>query len=700
MTMRNVSTLSRNAAALRLFLAGLALAAVAGAAQVAAAEEPAPPAAAAAEPAPPEPTVEEHLHTTRVLAGYRFADADADRAFLQPYDDLTSGPVVGFDLLYLKPSFGMLTVEAGLRGADDWEADLDYGHAADLDLRVLTQKFTHAREHRPPAAEYEVPTTIVTATGITHGEFLGGGEDANPGDEYADTLYNTQASFKVRAPGYPAHFKVSGRVFEHKGSAQMTYFFRSCSTEFCHVNSRTRPLDEVTQEYHLGVDAHAGPVDISYDRAFLTYRDRAKDPVDAIGNMSYPGGFPAGDYPHDTNPDLRSFQDTVRLNSNLSNRAVLSLAYVRREQENETSGITRGTQRGALEASHLLGGGLFAVAHLDYEQERTLELSDEAAALRVKNNEWHVSGKQTYQHALKPEYDRWGGDLGLRYAPRAGALFHLRGGYRVNDRSALVLKDGASWDDGPQRSATTLAALDGRWLFGRGVSVDGTVAEEWTKDPAYAIENTSFTRYGLGATWAPAPSVSLRLGYAGYRGKNDEPEALEKAYAKQYDLDEDFSRETDGNTVSVLAAYTPAPALTLTLAYSYADSGIEQDMRFGSPGDLKLSSVSPDTTWAGRTQIANLHTAWSATKRLKLTAEGVWVSGRESYDPNFAKDADLEDLSFEEVTKWYGALGAETALTKAVRMTLTGFWTRFETTQEEGGDGRAIGVLVAFDVRW
>jgi hypothetical protein len=697
--MGTAKIITKKAASLRLFLAGLLLAAASGAARPAHAQEPsnppAPPTPAAVEPAPP---VEEQLLTTRLLAGYRFADADDDRAFLLPYDDLTSGPVVGFDLLYLKPSFGTLTVEAGLRSADDWEAEVGYGHAADLDLQVLTQKFTHAREHRPPAGEYEVPTTIVSATGVTHGEFMGGGADANPGDEYADTLYNTQASFKLRAPGYPAHFRASGRVFEHQGTAQMTYFFRSCSTEFCHVNSRTQDLDEVTQEYHLGVDAHAGPVDISYDRAFLTYRDRADDPVDAIGDMR--GGLPAGDYPHDTNPDLRSFQDTLRLNSNLSNRTVLSLAYTRREQENETSGITRGTQRGALEASHLLAGGLFAVAHLDYEQERTLELSDEATALRIKNNEWHVSGKQTYQHALKPEFDRWGGDLGLRYVPRTGALFHLRGGYRVNDRAALVLKDGTAWDDGPQRSATTLAALDGRWQFGGGVAVDGSLSQEWTKDPAYAIESTSFTRYGLGATWTPAPALSLHVGYAGYRGQNDEPAALEKAYAKQYDLDDDFARETDGNSVSVLAAYTPSPAVTLSLAYSYADSGIEQDMRFGSPGDLKLSYVSPDTTWAGRTQIANLHGAWSATKRLKLTAEGVWVSGRESYDPNFAKDADLEDLGTEEVTKWYCSLGAETALTKAVRMTLTGFWTRFETTQEEGGDGRALGVLVAFDVRW
>ena len=88
---------------------------------------------------------------------------------------------------------------------------------------------------------------------------------------------------------------------------------------------------------------------------------------------------PAGDYPHDVNPDLRSFRDEVKINTNLANRGVVSLAYAGREQENESSGVTRGNQHAAVDASYLVHPRLFAFVHLNYDGERTLDLSDECA---------------------------------------------------------------------------------------------------------------------------------------------------------------------------------------------------------------------------------------------------------------------------------------------------------------------------------
>ena len=604
-----------------------------------------------------------------------------------------------------RPS-GTLTVEAGLRGADDWEA------RPRLRTRrgrgspgFSTQKFTHAREHEALPRDYEVRNR-------PHGsEFMGESEDADPGAEYADTLYNTQASLKVRVPGLSRRTsRASGRVFEHKGSQQMIYFFRSCSTELCHVNSRTRTLDQVTQEYtprrrrprrSASTSLRPHLPHVPRPRAGPRRRFRRHHvPAGAVlpGRRLRPRRQPR--------PALAS-RTPCRLNTNLTNRAVVSLAYARQEQENETSGITRGDQRAALEASYLVVPGLFAVAHLDYERERTLELSDEARALRVKNNESTSRAARPTSTPCKPEYDRAGAaTLGLRIVPRAGALFHLRAGTASTSAPRSCSRSGDSWDDGPQTSATTLAALDGRWRFGRGARARRHARRRSgprtrpTRSRARASPAT-----GSGATWTPGPrphSVRARLrGIPRQERRRGSPrEGLREA---QRSTDEGFSRDqVDGNAVNVLAAYTPAPAFTLTAAYTYCGQRHRagHDVR-DARRPAKLGYLSPDTTWSGRTQVANLRAVWAATERLKLTAEGVWVSGRESYDPNFAADADLEELGTVEFTKLLRLAGGRDPPHQGRRPDADGFLDRVTTTtQEEEGDGHALGILAAIDVRW
>ncbi|MHB8835628.1 MAG: hypothetical protein ACYC9Y_07960 [Candidatus Methylomirabilia bacterium] len=641
------------------------------------------------------PVVEDRLFAGHLQAGYTGANVEDNRTFVQPYDPLESGAVLGLDLNYLSPSFGTFSLESAFRGSDDWNAALDYGRAAAVDINVQSRTFTHARAHTELPEDYEVAN-------FAAGGLIGESHDANPGAQYADTLSDTRASVKVRVPGYPAHLSASGRVYRHQGNQQMIYFFRSCSTEVCHVKSQTRTLDQVTREYALGADAHAGPIDIVYSRTFSTFRDDARDPVAAFGDLSYTPAqsSKAGDYSHDVNPDLRSFRDEVKINTNLANRGVVSLAYTRQEQENETSGITRGDQHAALDASYLVRPLLFAVVHLNYDGERTLDLSAKARATRDKDSEFHIKNGQSHFHAVEPEYERWSGEVGLRLVPRSGAKFLLRGGYRTNKRVSVIYKTGGVWDDDPNISRTTHAALDGKWRFGRVLDLDGTLAQEWTTDPAYAIEATSLTRYGLGAAWAPDTVFSLRLGYAGYSGTNDDEAALERGYAKLAKIDEGFSRKVTGNAVNLLASLTPAPAFTLTAAYSWSDNGIEQDLRFGGPSGGTLSYVSEDTAWSGTTQVANLRAIWAATSRLKLTGEGTWVSGRESYAPDFAADADLKEFGTGEFTKLYAALGAEISVTKTLGCTLTGFWSAYDDRQDEKGDGHALGMLAAIDVRW
>jgi hypothetical protein len=661
---------------------------------------PAAPAATAAPAAPAAPAKaaasRDEIFSAHAQAGYSSAKAEDNRAFLLPYDPLTSGPVFGFDLLFLRPAIGTINADAHYLGTRDWDAAFDYNRGADLDVKVGAQKFTHAREHEGLPADAKATTAF--------GELLTHSEDADPGARYEDTIATTNAALKLRIPGYPAHLRASARIQHNTGEQQMQYFFRSCSTELCHLNSRTRSIDQETRELALGADAHAGPIDIAYTHTALTYRDRLPDPVDAFGDLTYlPGqSTKAGNYPHDGNPDLRSFADDVKVNTNLSNRVVLSLAFTRSQQENETTGITRGDQHAGVDVSYLLTPTLFLVVRGDYEQERTVALSAAAEAARVQNNINHVTAGETYQHVVRPEYTRWSDDLALRWQPRSGTSLRLSVGQRASDSKALIEKVGTTWDDSGVSTRTTVAGLDGRWRAGSTLELDGQLGQEWTTDPEYAIDNTRLTRYGVGAGWTPSTLFALHASYRGSHGSNTDAASLQRAYSKQAAVDQGFDRSTNGNSYTVTAAFTPDADLAFTAAYTSSDSGIVQDMMFGAPSKANAGNfyVSPDTSWSGRTQLADLRAAWSATRRLKLTAEGMWIRGHESYDPNFAADSTLQELSTLDFAKVYASLQADVQLSDGIGLTVTGFWTQYDDRQDNAGDGRALGALAAVDVRF
>jgi hypothetical protein len=107
----------------------------------------------------------------------------------------------------------------------------------------------------------------------------------------------------------------------------------------------------------------------------------------------------------------------------------------------------------------------------------------------------------------------------------------LKGVLRYGDRErhALIDKEGGVFVDESRTTTETVARLEGRYRFGAGVSLDASLGQEWTDDPYYANENTSLTRFGAGATWAPSPLLTLQASYQGYRGENDDESALSAA---------------------------------------------------------------------------------------------------------------------------------------------------------------------------
>ncbi|HWR98579.1 MAG TPA: hypothetical protein VN317_09190, partial [Candidatus Methanoperedens sp.] len=544
----------------------------------------APPAALADEPVAP---AADQIVDVRLEAGYRVADADGDRSLLFPYAPLTDGPIFALDLLYLTPAFGTLDVEALYRDEDSWFAEAEYHRGSKVDLHAGMTKSTRAREHRAALPELNVPNpNIDAATGLPLDPIETESRDADPGAEYSLTRREGEVALRVRAPGYPAHLRLSGRIVDRRGSEQLFSHYRSCGTHFCHTNSRTREIDQRTEEFSLGGDAHLGPVDVAYTHTRWNYRDRAPDPVDffedATGTlMNYPAtrAFnPPGEYVHSVNPDVRSFVNLLRLNTNLASRTVFSLYWRGEEQENESAGITRAGQRAEASASHTFSRDLFASLRLAWQHEVTDELSTKARQLRLDNNRYH-SG-QSHQHVVEPDDTQRSAELLVRWdlLPAGQLRARLRHGDR--ERHALIGKVGTAFVDEPRTTRETLARIEGRYRFGGGVTVDASLGREWTDNPTYATENTGLTRFGAGATWAASKLLSLQASYQGYRGENDDRDALGSAYDGP--RPEPLSRSVDGDAFSLAAVLTPAETLTLTAVWLLNDAGVDQDLVLGA----------------------------------------------------------------------------------------------------------------------
>ena len=101
----------------------------------------------------------------------------------------------------------------------------------------------------------------------------------------AGKLRSTKSSCGPMSPDYPAHINLSYWRLEKKGDMQLRFVDESCSGN-CHMQSRTRKLDRVTEEITAGFDAHLGPVDIAFLQTLREFREKASNPEDTFNSHS------------------------------------------------------------------------------------------------------------------------------------------------------------------------------------------------------------------------------------------------------------------------------------------------------------------------------------------------------------------------------------------------------------------------------
>jgi hypothetical protein len=614
-----------------------------------------------------------------VEVGGIYAESEGNRTFIFPYDPLDSSAVFFLDILNLKPGGRSFSFDSSFRSSEDWKADLRYDHGAIFSIGVGAQEFTHVQPHQEFAPGFESPAPPF---GSVHVEPA----DMNPGENYNSSIREHTADFKVRIPSYPAHIRGSGRVYTREGPHQMKYFYRSCSTHVCHTNSKTRDLDQETQEYNIGFDSHLGPVDFVYNRNMMTFTDKADDPVDFFGDFVM-GRPVAGDYPHHTNPDIESYADEFKLNTNLTNKTVLALNYSDGERKNETSEITVDQRHFVADLSYTMSARHFFAARYLYDDRKTAEISEDASAVR-----------EALEQAEEPGRRENSGEITYRFRPRSGVNIHSHVQYRE------ITRDEYEVSNLPEKTTVTTADIDGHFQVSPSLDLEAELARDWTADPAYATDFTDRWRYALGATWAPAPVFSLLARYTGFTGTNDDAAALERGYYDPETLEENFERNSTGHNFLALGTWVPAAKLTFVLSYNYSRNDIDQDQILGTASYPDLSFRSDDNPFESLYQIGRLEAIWAATKQLRLTCGGMVIAGEETWEPEVdgrpELTAGLSDIALHEFTKYMLDAEASYDFSRSLELSLLGFYADYDDKTDDGGDGSGGGAMVTVSKRW
>jgi hypothetical protein len=583
----------------------------------------------------------------RVSLGFRLVDAQDNPVLVEPYDPQDSRPAVGLEFSYLG-TLGTLALESGFTHEDDWGAHVHFNRSADIVAGVTVEKITRWNTRWDLA-----PTVIVP-------------DDKDPDGTYRSTLSDVEATLRMRLPAWPAHVTFGARDYTRRGNDQVTMLDMSCGAPVfgCHVVAKERRLDQTTREFNLGFDAHAGWVDIAYQRHFLTFQDDEPDPVNMFG--PFRGVTPAGMRAHNVLPDTRSFSDTVKLNTNMVDRVGASLYYSRGEVENEDDHITEGFVTWAGDLNYSPSRALTLLLRHRYGRQSTEEVS--SAVLDARRGVAHL--------VLEPGSTTRALEGALTYRPARGLQVNLDLGRVWLDR------DGTERSGLPAQTVTTTAALRGKYRLNPAIQFSAGLGTRSTDDPAYATDSTDLVTFDAGIDWTPAPEFACQVIYRGFRGEN-----------------EDFARESDSDNLTGMILIRPADSLSFTAAYFLMTAGLEQDLIFGldEPG---YRFTTQDTPWNAISQTAMVEAAWKATPRLALAAKGVVITGEEAYDPVFPRGDDLREIAAVEFTKKVVSLEAVYNLAENLEISLRGAWVRFDDERDDGLDGEMTAVRTGISYKW
>jgi len=558
--------------------------------------------------------------------------------------------------------------------------DQDYRGELNLDYRGLlrvelgTENLVHNLEHIPYANRVAPPDNQSYPGQNGYLSYA----DQNPGDEYAVEINQSSAHTRFKHPTYPAHLDLKYWRFERDGRQQLRFGDEGHGNipgatdgqdcRRCHMESKSRDVDWVTDEFSAGVDAHVGPVDVIVEQLYREFRDQNAIPTDLFGTHTYRdlANGPTV-HQHDEAPDSKLTKTSLKLHSSLAGGLVGAASGSIGSMENQSKLTDVRPVRAETDFLQLAGDATYIVNPrwtLNFRYRMT-DLDTDNTDLLVADGTLPDNGPLPVRDSI--DVTRASYEASVSYRPSRSYTFRGEYRYLVIDRgntdgpvdfelgsaangaaSGTIFQPDLSWEL-PSRETVQRARLSAlmRPLGSRRLQIKMHYTFETSGDPAY---ETSFEdRHDLfaGATWNSGSLWGLH-GSARYtHEKNDGHLLFLPNGTKLPDLSSVFQvfNPTRTREVTNLVAggwVMPLERLTINANYGYLKTAIDQDLIFGGqpsesgPGDPANYSIFDDDVPFDQTvQTATFLLDWQIVEALHCSLEGRLIESKSSYNPNF-----------------------------------------------------------------
>ncbi len=593
------------------------------------------------------------VRTAEVRLGYRVVSDRENPQRAGEYLSLDSGPVA----------------EVHLAAAEDWKHvfldawyldEGDYLAEGHFDLQGLlrfdlrSESLVHNLDHLPMGPDAFVPTVPAPAEPLVRFS------DLDPGDSYSLEVRRSEVRIRGKLPRFPAHLNLGYWRLEREGHRQLTFLDEGAGqtatdcTE-CHIRSKSRAVDGVTDELTAGFDVHLGPIDVIFEQLLREYRDRSPIPTDPFGthHSSTTGQTfrTAGDYQHDETPESRLVSSTIKLHTSLSGGVVGAASYTVGKRENRSDLTDVRPVRSETDFQKTAGDlTLIPSRHwtfnfryrlLDQENDNSASIVSDSQVLNptdVRDNidltratyQARATWRPTRRLTLQGDYERRDLHRSNTGGPQAASFFPPVAIDPVWELPEDEIVDRAR------------LSVSSRPLGNARFKVRGWYQYQHSDDPSYGTSFEDAHEVGASLTLAP----SQRWGVTAIlKGKEEEsrgyrrPVALTAVLPILFDsvsLDRDHSQQDI--TASVWLA--PTDRLAASFNYGFLRTRTEQDLLFGSSSGgtatTDFAIVDDQVEYRQTVHSASASLTWRLIESLRGVAETRYVQSRADFSPNFS----------------------------------------------------------------
>lgn len=582
-----------------------------------------------------------------VTFGYRGVGSGGTPNRAREYDSLDSSPLFKAKLFTDRGAYH-LDLDVDYLNEDDYSAEVQLNTKGLLQLDLRTERFYHNLDHLaydngftggetgPPLVRNltGTPAEGSRPDALFNGAYRAFYTDQNPTDRYGLRLDLNEVKLKIKCPDYPAHLNISYWRYEKEGGRQQRFVGENCATA-CHLQSKTRPVSRVTEEFKVGADAHAGFLDLAIEAVYRAFRDREDPPLDYFGAHAIPGRT-GGYYDHDENPDSRLTELTLSANTAPSGGLVGSASFTIGERENR-SDLTSVTPieaetdytKTAADVTYTPSQNwTFNLRYrlLDMESSNSARLSDPNAfrspvAVREAmdlTRAWYeaiASYRPTSRLTVKAEFRR----EDIERSDTGAGVNH-------NSFTNPTTID-PQWDLPGEETVTRVKlGFNSRMLEKSALKFNGWVALQRDDDPAYGTSFAESREMFLATNYSPASNWGM-LASAHLLDESNDRNQLAGV---------DLERERRQQTASVGGWVAPADGLSFDLNYGFLRTAISQDLLFGAAA---YAIEDEDVDYEQRVHTVSAGATWQARENLTCRIEGYHIRSQADYDPNFPTEA-------------------------------------------------------------